>query len=198
MKTLLRVAPFILSLGLSTTAFAIDTSGITQHDRQQAGQALKIMLGDSDGDGLVTLTEFQAQALHRFNRLDNNNTGNIDVVVNGANQINSLEDLKRYKVKRFNHADPDGDSKLSEAEFLTLSEDMFAYIDSNVDGAIDFSEAKLAAQAYKRKKVSMRDVLLAELKASEQKGQATAPGQNGGEAASEQGKLRGKGKGLTR
>jgi len=172
MKTRVLSA-LILTTFLSSAAWAVDVSGISPQDRRDAVQALTVMKADSNVDGVVDQAEFLALATLRFAKLDGDNTGEIAVTLDGVNTVATLDDLKHYKKKRFNHVDLNADQKLTEAEFLASSTDIFNSMDIDGNGTIDTVEARDIANAYKRMRLAKRDSLIASMNASQGNGAGT-------------------------
>jgi Ca2+-binding EF-hand superfamily protein len=95
---------------------------------------------DSDGDGLISLQEFQARIAERFARLDADGDGYLTrEEIRGAR-----EDFRSARRERgreiFAAADADGDGALSLAEIQAvrpaMTAEQFARMDANNDGLI--------------------------------------------------------------
>jgi len=150
----------ILATLLSSSAYAVDVSGISNQDRRDAVQALTVMKADTNADGVIDEAEFLALSVARFETLDADNTGDVGVTLNGVNTISTLDDLRHYKKKRFNHVDLNADQKLTEAEFLASATEIFISMDIDGNGLIDIIEAKDIANAYKRQRLIKRNEII--------------------------------------
>jgi Ca2+-binding EF-hand superfamily protein len=88
---------------------------------------------DANKDGVITLDEFIAQGMKRFDTFDRNKDGVVDKA--------DFEALKKetadYRVKRFIHAyGADKDGKVSKEQFYSKAKERFAQMDVNGDGKI--------------------------------------------------------------
>jgi EF-hand domain/EF hand len=101
-----------------------------------ATAALAQAPGDNDGDGRISLQEYQQRAAERFARLDRDGDGYLD--------RNELRGPREHgpggRGAAFGGADADGDGALSLAEIQAVRPGMtaerFAELDTNHDGLI--------------------------------------------------------------
>jgi hypothetical protein len=85
---------------------------------------------DTDHDGSVSLAEANAAASAKFDALDTDKKGTLDV-----NELTGI--LSPNAVKK---ADKDKDQTLDKVEFLALVEKMFKAADQDHDGTLDPTE----------------------------------------------------------
>jgi hypothetical protein len=104
---------------------------------------------DPNGDGKVTLAEFQAWARAVIQRLDTNRDGVVSSAewAIGASQLPGALGTRGYPSTgqvgippAFSQIDTDGDLKLSTAEIDAMSRDRFDAFDGNRDGALTGAE----------------------------------------------------------
>lgn len=108
------------------------------------------MLGraDANNDGNITREEFLARPTEMFARLDANGDG----VISAAERPERPERGERpNRSERRERANPDanGDSQLSQAEFIAAGAGMFQRLDANSDGRVTREEAA-AAHPHRR------------------------------------------------
>jgi Ca2+-binding EF-hand superfamily protein len=108
------------------------------------------MLGraDANNDGNITRDEFLARPTEMFARLDANSDG----VISAAERPERPERGERpNRGERRERANPDtnGDSQLSQAEFVAAGAGMFQRLDANSDGRVTREEAA-AAHPHRR------------------------------------------------
>jgi Ca2+-binding EF-hand superfamily protein len=110
----------------------------------QRGMDMQKML-DADGNGTITLTEFQAPMIQRLIAADTDKDGNITEAELAAHRtVMQAERMERRNERRaarmISRLDADGDKIITTAELETLGKDRFARMDDNKDGVIDASE----------------------------------------------------------
>ena len=122
------------------------------------------MRADTNGDGLIQMSEIEAQAQQRFARLDLDGNG----AITRAEATEAREKMQAMMAERragsegkrrsmrggaegamFERADANGDGQVTFAEFSTPMMERFATHDANGDGAIDASERAAAREARK-------------------------------------------------
>ncbi|MBI2256669.1 MAG: hypothetical protein HYU58_18755 [Proteobacteria bacterium] len=109
---------------------------------------------DTNKDGAIDRTEFDAQGAARFKAIDANGDG-----FASADELKAFHEAQRAKfeaqkgdmaakmIKRF---DKDGDGKLSEAEWPGKGHMNFADADANKDGAVTTEEMAALRKAHDR------------------------------------------------
>ena len=119
---------------------------------QEGGHSEKKMLKhlDTDGDGQVSLKEFESPRRSPFGRADSNNDGivtleEIEERMQSRHQERALEAAERIAERRarfthrFSTMDTDGDGGLSQDE---IKQSIFSRMDKNGDGYITADEMK--------------------------------------------------------
>lgn len=103
--------------------------------------------GDADGDGKLSLTEFQATAQKRLMRADKDADGKLSLQEWLARP--AATKAKHDPTKQFNRLDANKDSQLDAAELEALVKRRFAALDKNADGALSEEErsGRRAAQS---------------------------------------------------
>ena len=101
---------------------------------------------DADKDGKVTRAEFEAARKARFDGIDANK--------DGALEVSELRAWKRtwpsrVRDARFKALDADGDGKVGAEEFVARRKTAFADIDANKDGAVDKAEFDAAFEKFR-------------------------------------------------
>jgi Ca2+-binding EF-hand superfamily protein len=89
---------------------------------------------DSDKDGKISKTEFDAAGSKMFSKLDQNSDGKI------AENEMPQRHWARFGGKMFDRMDADSDGKVTKAEFQAAGEQMFQRMDKNGDGIIEKGE----------------------------------------------------------
>jgi hypothetical protein len=115
---------------LATVIAAGLTSAIGAPDATPNDESLVLSKIDTDHDGSVSLTEAKAAATAKFDALDTDKEGTLDV-----NELTGI--LSPNAVKK---ADKDKDQTLDKAEFLALVEKMFKAADQDHDETLDPTE----------------------------------------------------------
>lgn len=106
---------------------------------------------DGNGDGKVSLAEFQAGHAAQLGRLDGNQNGTVTIAevdaffAGHAGQGNANARLAQARLTGIKAADSNGDGVVSAAEFATAGNAEFQSVDSNGDGFITAAEAQNAA-----------------------------------------------------
>lgn len=113
--------------------------------RPMAGDAAP--RGDADGDGKLSLTEFQTAAQKRLIRADKDADGKLSLQEWLARP--AAAKAKHDPTKQFNRLDANKDSQLDAAELEALVKRRFAALDKNADGALSEEErpGRKAAQS---------------------------------------------------
>jgi Ca2+-binding EF-hand superfamily protein len=143
-KTMIRTlaAMVVASLALSATA---GTAHAQEPEARQAGGQWLLQRFDADGDGRVTLEEFQAAGEARFATLDADGDGRISAEEfaaarpegRRAGRPQADENRPRRGLARM---DADGDGYVSKAEFEAARMARFNALDANGNGVIDADE----------------------------------------------------------
>jgi hypothetical protein len=94
--------------------------------------------GDADGDGKLSLTEFQTLAQKRLLRADKNVDGKLSLDEWLARPAAAKGKTDPSKI--FTRFDANGDSLLDRAEIDALAKRRFARLDKNADGVITDEE----------------------------------------------------------
>jgi len=111
------------------------------------------MLGryDTDGDGKVSLAEYETGRQAMFARMDADNNGSISFA-----EIDAMEqrmesmgngrggDRMKARMEALKAADTNGDQAVSADEYKAASDAEFKTLDTNGDGFIDATEASAA------------------------------------------------------
>jgi hypothetical protein len=150
-STLLAIAATTLSF--SALAQAPDTGKPEFRDGRGGGMFQRL---DTDGDGLVSLQEFQAAGEARFASLDADGDGLISAEEFSAGRRGSgtaeagkaygpraehrAERMQQFRDQRFASLDADGDGHISRAEFDQQHMARFNALDANGNGLIDADE----------------------------------------------------------
>ncbi len=149
--TLLAVAATALSF--SALAQAPDSAKPEFRDGRGGGMLQRL---DTDGDGLVSLQEFQAAGQARFASLDADGDGFISAdefaagrrgpgkaeagKADGPRAEHRAERMQQFREQRFASLDADGDGRVSRAEFDQQHMARFSALDANGNGVIDADE----------------------------------------------------------
>lgn len=149
--TLLAVAATTLSLAALAQA---PEAGTPELQERRGGGMLQRL--DTDGDGLVSLQEFEAAGAARFATLDADGDGRISAeefaagrrgpARAAADQASGPRDehraarMQQFREQRFASMDTDGDGYISRAEFDAPRAARFSALDANGDGVIDADE----------------------------------------------------------
>jgi Ca2+-binding EF-hand superfamily protein len=115
---------------LATVVAAGLTSAIGAPDATPKDESLVLSKIDTDHDGSVSLAEAKAAASAKFDALDTDKEGTLDV-----NELTGV--LSPGAVKK---ADKDKDQTLDKVEFLALVEQKFKAADKDHDGTLDPTE----------------------------------------------------------
>lgn len=94
--------------------------------------------GDADGNGKLSLSEFQTIAQNRMMRADKDADGKISLQEWLARPAASK--AKQDPTEQFNRLDANKDGKLDAAEIEVLVKRRFAALDKNADGALTAEE----------------------------------------------------------
>jgi Ca2+-binding EF-hand superfamily protein len=89
---------------------------------------------DTDQDGKISKTEFDAGGAKLFARFDDNSDGKI------ASDEMPQRHMARFGGKMFDRIDADDDGKVTKSEFQAAGDKMFQRMDKNGDGIIEKSE----------------------------------------------------------
>lgn len=121
-----------------------------------SGVAWSQMPMDTDGDGVVSFTEFQARSEERFAQLDEDGNGLLT-----REELGAWRDRGGRRGFAVAAADTDGDGVLSFAELQAvrpgLTEERFARMDANGDGFISEDERPRRSGRGPRGRGSGRD-----------------------------------------
>ena len=103
---------------------------------------------DTDGDGKISLAEYEAAREKMFSRMDADNDGAISFA-----EIDAMEqrmesmgngrggDRMKARMDQLKAADANGDQSISSDEFKAAADAEFKALDTNGDGFIDAAEA---------------------------------------------------------
>jgi hypothetical protein len=116
---------YILSLAIVSSALLCSAAGAATH-------------GDTNGDGRLSLTEFQTVTLKRLMRADKDADGKLSLQEWLARP--TAAKAKNDPTKQFNRLDANKDSQLDTAEIEELAKRRFAALDKNADGSITDGE----------------------------------------------------------
>lgn len=149
--TLLAVAATALSF--SALAQAPDAGEPQSRDGRGGGMLQRL---DADGDGVVSLQEFQAAGAERFAALDADGDGRISAEEfaagrrgparaagdksDGRHAGPRAERMQQFRAQYFAKLDADGDGYVSRAEFDQQHMARFNALDANGNGVIDADE----------------------------------------------------------
>lgn len=100
---------------------------------------------DADGNGTLSLVEFQAAQKQRLLRADNNGDGKLSL-----DELKARPEAGKSKadpVKTFQRNDADGDRVINQAEIDLLTKRRFDRLDRDAEGAV--SQQEIAAQRAK-------------------------------------------------
>ncbi len=100
---------------------------------------------DSDGDGRVTRAELDKTRAEKLGSADGNGDGQLTLE---EFQVLWLEMARPMMVDRFQDLDEDGNGLVTEAEFGQPLAAMFVYLDRNDDGAITVEELRGKHRKY--------------------------------------------------
>lgn len=124
-------------------------AGVAQADKPHAkrsGGQWMLQHYDADGDGMITLQEFQAAGDAIFARLDTDGDGRLSAdelaAAGRAWGRPGRDDQPREprSTRRFAHMDADGDGYVTRAEFDAARMARFNALDVNGNGVIDADE----------------------------------------------------------
>lgn len=148
--TLLAIAATALSF--SALAQTPDADKPGYRDGRGGGMLQRL---DTDGDGMVSLQEFQAAGEARFAQLDADGDGRISAEEFSAGQRgpgrkagedygpraeHRAERMQQFREQHFANMDADGDGYISKAEFDERHMTRFHALDANGNGVIDAEE----------------------------------------------------------
>lgn len=105
-----------------------------------AGAASAAPRGDADGDGKLSLSEYQTAMRERLMRADTDGDGKLSLPEYLARP--AAAKAKSDPAKRFAKLDANADGFLDAAEMNTMAERRFAALDSDADGAISDEERR--------------------------------------------------------
>jgi hypothetical protein len=110
--------------------------------------------GDTDGDGKLSLAEFQTVTQKRLMRADTDASGTISLQEWLARP--AAAKATKDPTKRFNRLDGNQDGQLDTAEIDQLAKRRFAALDKNADGAVT-GEERLARKGVQTKTDTTND-----------------------------------------
>lgn len=161
-KTVTRSVLALATAALSISALAGSIQAAEPEARDERGPGSRMLhRHDTDGDGLVSLQEFQAVGAQMFSRLDADGDGRISAEElataghgpgradreqrAGARREGVREErvarMQQHRERRFAQMDADGDGEVSRAEFDDAHLARFNALDANGNGVIDADEA---------------------------------------------------------
>jgi Ca2+-binding EF-hand superfamily protein len=119
-----------------------------EDERRQDRGARMLAEVDTSKDGRITASEWQANALKRFIRLDTNGDGAVTIeemsARDGKHRHGAKDgDGKRMKMGHggfMDKLDGNGDGQVSRDEWNAAGDDMFGQLDANGDGRISMAE----------------------------------------------------------
>jgi Ca2+-binding EF-hand superfamily protein len=92
---------------------------------------------DANKDGKISKSEHEAARNRIFTAMDRNKDGAVDRTEVRAFILARLQERRARRMKRI---DPNGDGKITEAEFLARAKARFKRLDANKDGALSPEE----------------------------------------------------------
>jgi Ca2+-binding EF-hand superfamily protein len=148
------------ALSISALAGSIQAAEPEARDGRGPGSRM-LQRHDADGDGLISLQEFQAASGQMFARLDADGDGRVSAEElataglgpgqadreqrAGAGREGAREEraarMQQHRERRFAAMDADGDGQVSRAEFDDAHLERFNAMDANGNGVIDADEA---------------------------------------------------------
>jgi Ca2+-binding EF-hand superfamily protein len=161
-----RTTPRVL-LAIAAATLSLSSLAAVPDDGIQAvrpgGPGWMLQQYDTDGDGMITLQEFQAAGDLKFARLDADGDGRISVEEfaaasrrwagrTGGPRSERYQGPKprqeQFRARMFQRMDADGDGYVSKAEWDNARLARFSALDVNGNGAIDAEE--LPQRAHRR------------------------------------------------
>jgi EF hand domain-containing protein len=101
-----------------------------------AAAPARALRGDRDGDRLLSVEEFVADAARRFDRLDKNGDGVVERSEVQAAADDIARRIRARMEKSFERADQDDDGRLTKAEAESAATKRFARLDRDADGKL--------------------------------------------------------------
>jgi Ca2+-binding EF-hand superfamily protein len=130
----------LTAAALSMAAMSGATHAAGPEAREGRGGGWMMKRFDADGDGVVSLQEFQAAGDAMFARLDADGDGRISAEEWAATGRGRAERMAQYRAARFANLDADGDGYVSRPEFDNARMARFNALDVNGNGVIDADE----------------------------------------------------------
>jgi len=153
----------LAAAALSISALAGSTQAAEPEAREGRDPGTRMLQRhDADGDGLISLQEFQAGSGQMFARLDADGDGRISAEElatagpgagradreqragaggDGARREERAARMQQHRERRFADMDTDGDGEVSQSEFDDAHLARFNALDANGNGVIDADEA---------------------------------------------------------
>lgn len=104
---------------------------------QAPGGMSRFDRADANKDGKISKSEHEAARNRIFTAMDRNKDGAVDRTEVRAFILARMQERRARRMKRI---DPNGDGKITEAEFLARAKARFKRLDANKDGALSPEE----------------------------------------------------------
>ncbi len=154
-RNLSRALLALSATALSMSALAAPAPG-AEAEARQGGSSWLLQRYDADGDGMITLQEFQSRGAETFARLDADGDGRLSAEELAAarrgwgrhdktgSEAHPRRDAEQRRARPhdrgFARMDTDGDGFVSRAEFDDARMSRFNRLDANGNGVIDADE----------------------------------------------------------
>ena len=108
--------------------------------QQGPGGQSRFARADANKDGKITRAEFNAARNKFFAGMDRNKDGAVDRTEARAFVLARIQErrerMQKRRAERMKRVDPNGDGKITEAEFLARAKERFKRLDANKDGTL--------------------------------------------------------------
>ncbi len=147
---MLKLVPVVAALLFTLPALAAPDNQPASANSRAVRPATGMMRYDTNGDGAVDRTEWEAGQEARFKQLDTNNDGKLSqdelFARTPAADGNVLPTDRQFQRQSayFQRLDSDKDGSVSKTEFMAQAARNFARCDLNKDGRIDTAECRQA------------------------------------------------------
>ncbi|MFK7791767.1 MAG: EF-hand domain-containing protein [Devosiaceae bacterium] len=146
---MLALAGTVLATGFTASAMANDErDGARDRDRGSSFRAgERFARADTDGDRMISLSEFQTGATERFTAMDADGNGQVTPAEMIAERQRASEDRAAQRIARI---DTNEDGVLSLEEMTAASEERFARMDRDDDGSLEPRELRRGMRGGER------------------------------------------------